>query len=96
MTNSIPDVVEEESDGVELLSGEEGLEEDNNCIFGSADSVNFLAPKIECLDNTHQSTRPTDTYQLVHELSARHYTFYQTKYQNHSHTAARIWKFPLM
>ena len=50
MVNSIPDAwsslfVEEESDGVELLSGEEGVEGDNTNIC-SADSVIFFAPKV--------------------------------------------------
>ena len=50
MVNSIPDAwsslfVEEESDGVELLSGEEGVEGDNTNIR-SADSVIFFAPKV--------------------------------------------------
>lgn len=57
MANSIPDAcsspfVEEESDGVELLSGEEGVEGDNTKIR-SADSVIFFAPKVKNLDCTH-------------------------------------------
>ena len=49
MANSIPDAcsshfVEEESDGIELLSGEEGMKGDNTNI-GFGDSVIFFAPK---------------------------------------------------
>ena len=51
MVSSIPDAcsslrVEEESDGVELLRGQEGVEGENTDIR-SADSVIFLAPKVK-------------------------------------------------